>query len=72
MLQYEGPIAFSGPGPLLGEEEEVPYARTDIYKHSFFPDTVRGWNALPAYIISPAESFKDPIARFTSLIRSRD
>ena len=26
---------------------QVPYARTDIYKYSFFPDTIRDWNALP-------------------------
>ena len=24
---------------------QVPYARTDIYKYSFFPDTIRDWNA---------------------------
>ena len=44
---------------------QVPYARTDIYKYSFFPDTVRDWNALPASIISSAESSEDPVARFT-------
>ena len=51
---------------------QVPYARTDIYKYSFFPDTIRDWNALPESIISPAESSEDPAARFTSLVRSRD
>ena len=30
---------------------QVPYARTNIYKYSFFPDTFRDWNALPASII---------------------
>ena len=25
---------------------QVPYAITDIYKYSFFPDTIRDWNAL--------------------------
>ena len=44
---------------------QVPYARTDIYKYSFFPDTIRDWNALPASIIS-AESSEDTAARFTS------
>ena len=38
---------------------QVPYARTDIYKYSFFPDTIRDWNALPASIISSAESSED-------------
>ena len=51
---------------------QVPYARTDIYKYSFFPDTIRDWDALPAAIISSAESSEDPVARFTSFVRSRD
>ena len=46
---------------------QVPYARTDIYKYSFFPDTIREWNALPAAIITSAESSEDPVARFTSM-----
>ena len=28
---------------------QVPYARTDIYKYSFFPDTIMDWNALLKY-----------------------
>ena len=35
---------------------QVPYTRTDIYKYSFFPDTIRDWNALAAAIMSSAES----------------
>ena len=35
---------------------QVSYVRTDIYKYSFFPDTIRDCNALPASIISSAES----------------
>ena len=38
------------------------YARTDIYKYSFFPDTIRAWNAHPAAIISSAESSEDLVA----------
>ena len=49
---------------------QVPYA--DIYKYSFFPDTIRNWNALPAAIISSAESSENLVARFTSLVRFRD
>ena len=30
---------------------QVPYAQTDVYKYSFFPTTVRMWNALPASAI---------------------
>ena len=51
---------------------QVPYTRTGIYKYSFFLDGIRNWNALPASIISSAESSKDSIARFTSLVRSKD
>ena len=51
---------------------QVPYARTDISKYSFFPDTIRDWNALLTSVISSAESSEDPFARFTSLVRSRD
>ena len=50
---------------------QMSYARSDIYKYRFFPDTIRDWNALPS-IISTAESSEDPVARFTSLVRSRN
>ena len=46
---------------------QVPHARTDIYKYSFFPDTIWDWNALPASIISSAESSEDSVTRFTCL-----
>ena len=51
---------------------QVPYARTDIYKYSFFPDTIRDLNALPVSIISSAESSEDPVAGFLLLEGSRD
>ena len=51
---------------------QEPYARTDFYKYSFFPNTIRDWNALLAAMISSAESSEDPVTRFTSLVRSRD
>ena len=38
---------------------QVPYVRNDIYKYSLFQDTIRDWNALPASIISSAESSED-------------
>ena len=41
---------------------QVPYARTDIYKYSSFPVTIKDWNALPASLISSAESSEDPVA----------
>ena len=47
-------------------------ARTDNYKGSFFPQTIRDWNALPDLIITSAEGVEDGVARFTSLLRARD
>ena len=50
--------------PLLGLQEtiiqnhfQVPYARTDAYRHNFFPETISDWNALPASTVSSAECF---------------
>ena len=54
------------------EPFQVPYARTYAYRHSFFPETIRDWNALPASTISPAEGSEDCVSRFTSLMRSSD
>ena len=51
---------------------QIPTARTDIYKGSFFPRTIRDWNALPDSVISSAEGAKDEVAKFTSLARARD
>ena len=49
-----------------------PATRTDMYKGSFFPQTIRDWNALPDSIITSAEGAEDGVARFTSLVRARD
>ena len=54
------------------EPFQVPYARTDGYRHSFFPETIRDWNALPASTVSSAEFSEDCSSRFTSLMRSRE
>ena len=45
---------------------------TDIFKCSFFPQTIRDWNALPDSLISSAEGAEDGVAKFTSLVRARD
>ena len=45
---------------------------TDVYKGSFFPQTIRDWNALPDSLISSAENAEDCVAKFTSLVRARD
>ena len=51
---------------------QIPIASTDIYKCSFFPQTIRNWNALPDTLISSAEGAEDGVAKFTSLVRGRD
>ena len=39
---------------------EIPFARTDTYKHSFFPKTSKVWNSLDGNIVkAPSiESFR--------------
>ena len=51
---------------------QIPIADTDVYKGSFFPQTIRDWNALPDSLISSAEDAEDCVAKFTSLMRARD
>ena len=51
---------------------QTPTTRTDIYKGSFFPQTIRDWNALTDSIITSALEAEDGVARFTSLVRARD
>ena len=51
---------------------QVPIADTDIYKCSFFPQTIRDWNAIPDSLTSSAEGADDAVAKFTSLVRTRD
>ena len=46
---------------------QTPIANTDVYEGSFFPQTIRDWNALPDSLISSAED-----AEVTSLVRARD
>ena len=45
---------------------QVPFANTDIYKCSFFPQTIRDWNALPDSLISSAEGAEDGVAKHFS------
>ena len=51
---------------------QTPIANKDVYKRSFFPQTISNWNALPVSLISSAEDAKDCVAKFTSLVRARD
>ena len=47
-------------------------ANTDVYKGSFFPQTIWDWNALPDSLISSAEDAENCVAKFTSLVRARN
>ena len=51
---------------------QTPIANTDVCKDSFFPQTIRDWNALPDSLISSAEDAEDCVSKFTSLVRARD
>ena len=51
---------------------QTSFANTDIYKCSFFPQTIRDWNSLTDTFLSAAEGAEDSVAKFTSLVRARD
>ena len=66
------------PTPQLGMSESItlafqpPFANTDIYKSSFFPQTTRDCNSLTDSLLSAAEDAEDFAVKFTSLERARD
>ena len=47
---------------------QAPTAGTDIYKGSFFPQSIKDWNTLSESVISSAEVVDDCVAKFTSLV----
>ena len=51
---------------------QIPSASKDVYKNSFFPQTIRDWNDLPESLISSSELSDDSVSMFTSLVRARD
>ena len=51
---------------------QTPIANTDVYKGSFFPQTIRNWNTLLDSLISSAEDAEDCVAKISSLVRARD
>ena len=51
---------------------QIPIANTDVYKRSFFPQTIRNWNALPDSLISSTQNAENCVTKFTSLVRARD
>ena len=50
----------------------IPSASKDSFKKSFFPQTIRDWNALPDSLICSVELSDDCVSKFTSLVRARD
>ena len=50
---------------------QIPSASKDVYKYSFFPQTIRDWNDLPESLISSSELSDDSESKFTSLVRFR-
>ena len=51
---------------------QIPMAGTDIYKSSFFPQTIRDWNLVTDSLITASECAVDTVIKFTSLVRARD
>ena len=51
---------------------QTPLVGTDIYKSSFFPQTIRDWNSLTDSLISASECAEDSVSTFTSLVGARD
>ena len=47
----------------LSKAFQTPIANTDVFKCSFFPQTIRDWNALPDSLISSAEDAEDCVAK---------
>ena len=51
---------------------QIPSASKDVYKYSFFPQTIGDWNDLPESLIFSSELSDDSVSKFTSLVRARD
>jgi hypothetical protein len=49
---------------------QIPHARTDTFKDSFIPKTLKDWNQLDPNILQKSTSAKDPTSTFAELIRS--
>ena len=58
MAQFFHHLTLGGHG--YGHRYHVPYCRTDVQKHSFFPSAIRLWNQLPVHLAtaSSLEAFK--------------
>ena len=50
---------------------QTPSASKDVYKYSFFLQTIWDWNGLLESLISSSELSDDSVSKFTSLVRAR-
>ncbi|KAJ8034353.1 hypothetical protein HOLleu_21149 [Holothuria leucospilota] len=46
------------------------YSRSNCYKFSFLPSTLKDWNNLPAALIDGLDSHRDPAQYITNFIRA--
>ena len=46
---------------------QIPSFSKDVYKYSFFSQTIRDWNGLPESLISSSELSDDSVSKFTFL-----
>ena len=62
MDHYQPPTATSTRS-FHGQNFVLPSCRTDLYKHSFFPETIRRWNCLPRHAVTSTSlcTFKSSI-----------
>ena len=51
------------------ESFKIISAKTDVYKYSFLPNTVKDWNSLPPDLISNSKSAKNPVEFFNQHLR---
>ena len=51
---------------------QIPMSGTDIFKFSFFSQTIRDWNLLTDSLISASACAVVLVTKYTSLVRARD
>ena len=51
---------------------QMPSASKDVYKYSFFPQTIRDWNDLPESLISSSELSDDSVSKSNSKAMNRN
>ena len=46
------------------------HTRSDVYKYSFVPNTIRDWNALPSLAFNDLTIAPEQLERFTNYVRN--